>query len=167
MLILISQLVSQPVITFDDAQILGVVRDPIIDPDNGRLVGYFIGYGFMAMKRGIVEAEDIVAYDGNRLIVQADKAIQQLEETPKITKLLKRKIPVHGAPVLTESGKHLGRANDLLLDTELGMIVRYYVHGMIQDRIIAADQVIGIERRGIIVNDTSTAPGGVIAEAEM
>ncbi len=164
MLVLISQLLDRQVISFDDAETLGVIRDPIIDPANGKVVGYFFGHGLFNRQQSVLAAEDIVGYDESRVIVQGYDIARQPNEEPKIDAILKKKIPILSANVYTESGKHLGRANDLLLDTELGMVVKYYVHGLLNDRIIAADQVISIEKRGIIVNDMANADGAVAVE---
>lgn len=165
MLILVSQLAGRPVIGFDDAEPLGVLRDPIIDPSNGKVVGYFVGYGFMSMKQCALLAEDIVGYDEARVIIQGQKSLQPLEEVPQLRKIANKKIPVLDAKVITESGKQLGRANDLLIDTDLHMVVRYYVHGLMNDRIIAAEQVNRIEKHGIIVDDTAPAAPAAAAEA--
>ncbi len=166
MLILVSHLVDRPVVTFDEAEALGVIRDPIIDPANGKVVGYFLGHGFLGMKQDVITSGDIVGFDKNRVIVQKEEAIRSAEDEPRIREILNKKIAVYGANVLTESGKHLGKATDLLLDTELGMIVKYYVHGMLQDRIVPAEHVITIEKRGIIVDDTAPSASAVAAEAE-
>lgn len=165
MLILTSQLIGRPVLTFDDALSVGIVRDPIIDPANGKLCGYFMGQGLFNLKLTILAADDIVGYDPDRLVVQRSDVARQPAEEPKIREILQKKILVYGAKVLTESGKLLGRANDLLLDTELNMIVKYYVHGLLQDRIIAAEHVVAIDKRGIIVDDTAPTVGAVAAEA--
>lgn len=164
MLALVSQLVGRSVITFDDAQPLGVLRDPIIDPDNGKLVGYFLGYGPMHLKQGILAADDIAGYDPTRVVVHRSDVIRDLKEEPKIREILQRKLPVLAANVITESGQHLGRANDLLLDTELSMIIKYYVHSILSDRIISAEHVIAIEKRGIIVDDIATSSAAAAAE---
>ena len=164
MLILISQLVGQPVITFDGAETIGVIRDPIIDPENGKLVGYFFAHGTFHLKHDMISVHDIVGYDQNRVVVQREDVAVVANEEPKIKKILAKKIPVLGAKVLTESGKYLGQANDLLFDTEMGMIVKYYVHHLLSDRIIAAEHVIMIDKRGIIVEDTATSLATAPAE---
>ncbi len=164
MLVLISQLIGRPVITFDEAEPLGIVRDPIIDPSNGKVIGYFFGHGFLHMRQDVLAADDITAYDPTRLVVNSFDVIRKAEDEPKIRAILKKKIAVLGAHVLTESGKRLGRANDLLLDSELSMIVKYYVHGMLDDRIIPAEHVISIEKRGIIVDDAAPSRSAMVAE---
>lgn len=166
MLILISQLANQPVIAFDEAEQLGVLGDPIIDPNNGRVCGYFVTQGWFRPKQQVVSSDAIVNYDNSRVVIQAPSAIQAVEEEPKIRQILKKKVPVLGAHVITESGQNLGRANDLLFDSELSMIVKYYVHSLLQDRIIPAEAVIKIEKRGIIVNDT-VPNAAAAAEAEL
>lgn len=165
MLSLISTLINCPVVTFDEAEPIGLLREPIIDPANGKLAGYFFGHGFLHMKQSVLAADDIASYDGIRVVVHQSDVHRVVEEEPKIREILKQHVPVLGAHVYTESGKHLGRANDLLLDTELSMIVKYYVHGMLSDRIIPAEHVISIEKRGIIVDDTAQVAAGAAAEA--
>lgn len=165
MLSLISHLIGRPVITFDAAEAVGVIRDPIIDPANGKLAGYFMGHGFMGMQQHVLAAQDIAGYDESRVVVHRTDIALDVNEEPKIREILDKKTPVLGANVYTESGIHLGRANDLLLDTELSMIVKYYVHGMVQDRIIPAEHVISIEKHGIIVDDVAQAAVGAAVEA--
>jgi uncharacterized protein YrrD len=165
MLILISQLIGRPVITFDEAEEIGVLRDPIIDPANGKLAGFFFGRGFMFMKQSAIAADDIVGYDDARVMVQNAEIARSIKEEPRIQKIVSAKTGVLGAKVFTESGRYLGRANDLLLDTELNMIVRYYVHGLLRDRIIPAEHVVEITKRGIIVDDTAPSAAAIAAEA--
>ena len=164
MLSLVSQLVGRSVITLDEAEPLGVLRDPIIDPANGKVVGYFIGHGPLFWQQDILASDDIAGYDETRVVVHRNDVIRVAKEEPKIREILDHKIAVLGANVLTESGQHLGRANDLLLDTELSMVIKYYVHGLMQDRIISAEHVIAIDKRGIIVDDVAT--NAAVAAAE-
>lgn len=166
MLVLISHLLNQSVIAFDAAEVIGVLKDPIIDPTNGKVAGYFLGHGLFFLKQSIISVEDIVGYDENRIVVQSGEAIRNSNDEPKIRQILQKKISVFTAKVYTESGRYLGQANDLLLDTELSMIVKYYVHGLMQDRIISAEHVISIEKRGIIVEDKTSVSAAVGVEAE-
>lgn len=164
MLTLISNLVNKPVVTMDQAEPLGLLRDPIIDPTNGKLIAFFFGHGFLHMQQSVLAADDIASYDDNRIVVHRDDVARVVDEEPKIREILSQRVPVLGANVLTESGKKLGRANDLLLDTELSMIVKYYVHGMLSDRIIPAEHVVTIDKRGIIVDDIAEVTAGAAAE---
>lgn len=167
MLILISQLIGRPVITFDAAESIGILRDPIIDPANGKLVGFFFGQGLFFLKQTAITTDDIVGYDESRVVVQNEHISLDLNDEPRLKAIVKQKIAVFGAEVLTESGKKLGRANDLLINTELNMVMRYYVHGLMNDRIIPAEHVIEISKRGIIVDDASPTTSSVTAEAEI
>jgi uncharacterized protein YrrD len=164
MLLLLSTIINRPVVTFDQAEPLGVLRDAIIDPANGKLIGFFFGHGFLHMQQSVLAADDIASYDESRIVVHTIDVVRVVEEEPKIREILAQRIPVHGAQVITETGKKLGRANDLLIDTELSMVVKYYAHGMLSDRIIPAEHVITIDKRGIIVDDTAQVTAGAAAE---
>ncbi len=165
MLILISQLVGQPIISFDGAETIGLLGEPIIDPTNGKLVGYFYSHGFLNLKQDIVSVHDIIGYDQSRVIASHEDIALITSEEPKLSAIITKKVPVLGAKVLTLHGNYLGLAHDLLLDTELGMIVKYYVHHLLSDRIIAAEQVITIDKRGIIVDNEAMTMVTAPAEA--
>jgi uncharacterized protein YrrD len=166
MLILISQLLNQPILTVDDGEMIGSIHSPIIDPNGGKLAGYYFSSGFFNLKKEVLPVDAILGYEKSTLVVRDHDVALPLKDEPKIRKILQKKLPVLGAKVVTESGKALGKTNDLLLDTELDMIVKYYVHSILNDRIISAEHVVSIEKRGIVVEDSSGAAfGSAISEA--
>lgn len=166
MLILISQLLNQPILTLDEGDMIGTIHAPIIDPEGGKLAGYFFSTGFFNFKKEILPIDAVVGYDKNTIVVRHHDVALPLDDEPKIRRILQKKTHVLDAKVTTESGKPLGKTNDLLLDTELDMIVKYYVHSMLQDRIISAEQVIKIDKHGIVVEDNNAAMvGSAISQA--
>lgn len=146
---------------------VGVLKQPIIDTKNGKVAGFLVGHGFLTISRGAVASDDIIGYDDARVMVQSEQSVRQVDDEPKIAKIIKQKILVHGAKVITADGKFLGRADDLLIDTDSDMVIRYYVHSLVQDRIIAAESIIRIEKRGIIVDDNISLAGVGGVEAEL
>lgn len=66
--------------------------------------------------------------------------------------------PVMGVVAKTEAGHRLGRISDLYLETESGLIVRFYVRNFLQDRLIPRQFLVAITPKEIIFKDVVETP---------
>ena len=168
MLILVSQLINQPVIIESAGSQIGRIGLPVINPENGKLLAFHLTTGLidrLTNSNKLIDGQLIRDYSSQQNTL-ASSTVLQLSQEPKIREIIKSKIKVYGATVRTEGGNKLGQATDLLLDSELGIVIKYYVHSLLRDYVITAEEVITIDRRGIIVNDRTPKVSSIIPEID-
>ncbi len=144
-------------IAAEDAQAkVGSVKDLVIDPDNGNLLGFVVKSGFLSPSK-ILSSQDIVDWDQNGIITSSTDNLVEAKEIVRINNILEKKIFLIGMNAKTESGKGLGKIEDLLIDTNNLCVVKYYLADYLGDkRVFSADKVIKIEKNIIIFSDDTT-----------
>lgn len=156
MLILSTTLKKLPVIAPGTGK-LAELGDPIANPVNGKILGFTIGESGFFSRPHIISITDIIALDKRVVVINNPESIVPPKEVVRIKKTLDSKIKLVGNKARTESGVNLGRINDVLINTEPPMIVRYYIHHILRDRILPAEKVVRITRKAIIFSDDVAA----------
>lgn len=165
MLIQTSNLIGLPVGALDSQKKIGTVKKIIIDPDNGGFLGFEIKARGFFNKNKILSIVDVSEFDRHGLVTRSEENLVDSTEIIRVDKVLKRKIKVLGTKAITESKQYLGKINDLLIDIDSSMIVKYYIKGLWQDRILPANKVIKITAGAVIfAEDAIEEP--IVAEAE-
>ena len=169
MLIQASDLIGLPVGALNTQSKIGQVQKIIIDPANGKLLGFEVKKSGFFSKNKILSAADILEFEQQGLVTGNEENLVNPEEVIRIKEVIGEKIKVLGAKAITESKKYLGRIYDLLIDTDNLMVVKYYIKNLWQDRIVPSNKVVKIEKKGVIfaediVEETAvTEPEGAAA----
>lgn len=151
-LILSSDLMRLPVAALDTASRIGSVDTLLVDTDRSMVVGFLISLGLFTKKK-FLAMTDIHSIDHQGLVVQSVETLVELQEVVRAKKILDEGIKILGHPVQTDRGKKLGRVSDLLVETQTGQITKYYVHGLLTDRIIPTEKIVKITRQAVIVEN--------------
>lgn len=153
MLIQATILKNLPVASIEDQAKIGHVDGLIIDPKNGKIEALQVKPNLLFSKNKILSTIDIVETDSNGLVTKNQENLVVPEEIIRVREILTKKIPVLGQIAVTESGNKLGHINDLLIDSESWMILKYYVKSAWEDRILAADKIVKITEKAVIFTD--------------
>jgi uncharacterized protein YrrD len=165
MLIEASKLIHLPIGALDSQAKIGSVQNIIIDPKNGELLGFFVKESGLFSPTKVLSSTDITEFDANGLVTKTNDNFVDLKEIIKIKDVVKKNIKIIGASAITESGSKVGKVFDLLINTDTLLVVKYYIKGFFQDKIISSGQIIKINKHGVIVSD-DTLEKVTIAEPE-
>lgn len=133
---------------------IAFVRDLVIDPENGKVVGFLLSPG----RNHVISPVDVVAW-GDSLKVHNHDVIVESGDILRVQEILGRRAPVFGAKVVTEKGKNLGRVVDMAIDTSDFSLTKIYVAKLflgilkLSTRLISARNIIEIKGNKVIVKD--------------
>jgi len=97
---------------------LGTLTGVLINPDNGKMEGFFMGIsGFLSAKELFFSSLDVIRW-GNRITISSRDVLSPVEERIRLQALLKDSRTVLRQRIKTESGTSIGRCMDIQFDTE-------------------------------------------------
>jgi uncharacterized protein YrrD len=161
MLIEASKLIKLPVAAEDALSKVGQISQIMVDPENGRFLGFLVSTGFLKDKLAL-GVNDISYWDPAGIITEHETNLVKPSEIVRINNLLEREFDLMGLPAKTETGKQLGDVNDFLLDTETQVVIKYYLKDLLdQSRVMPAEKVVSIDKEIIFTDDQAVDPGQV------
>jgi len=152
------KLIGLPVAATDTQSKVGEIRQVLIDPENGRLLGFLVATGELFGPRKVLSVIDIKEWDPNGIVVTSIENLIGKSEIVRIKEILKQKVFILGMKAVTESGKSLGKVEDILLDTDTECVVKYYLKDLMQSRVFPAEKVVKIEKQIVFSDDTAEIP---------
>lgn len=151
-LILASELLRLPVAALDVNARVGKVHDVLIDIETGKFEGITVSPDWLS-KPKFVSSQDIVSVDPQGVVISAAEHIVDIKEVVRAKHIWERKIKLIGLKVITQSGKGLGRVNDLVISLQTDKVVRLYVGSFLQDKVISWAKVVKIDKKAVVVDD--------------
>jgi uncharacterized protein YrrD len=173
-MVLLSNIHNLPVNSISEAFTVGRVADIIIDPDNGKILGFKLTKT-PVKERNILSTIDIREISHDMMIVDDSQALATSHEVIKISEVLRQKIQWMGLKVETDLGRKLGKIEDIAFDTKTFTVTRIYASGGIiketfsmEKIIIPAHKIISISPKVVIVEDDyiKAKAGKQVAAAE-
>lgn len=151
-LILASDLLRLPVASVETNSRVGSIHTMLIDTDKSLVIGFLISLGLFS-KPKYLSISDIASIDREGIVIKSLAMLVAPHEVVRAKKIIDDGIKILRQLVHTESGRRIGKVNDILIDTQSGTITKYYVHGILSDRIIPAEKIITIDKKGLVVED--------------
>lgn len=153
------KLIGLPVAAMDTQSKVGEIRQVLIDPQNGRLLGFLVSTGELLGPKKVVSVIDIKEWDPNGVVVNSIEDLIGKSEIVRIKEILKNKIFILGMKAVSESHKNLGQVEDILLDTDTECVVKYYLKDLMGgSRIFPSEKVIKIEKEIVFSDDAAEIP---------
>jgi uncharacterized protein YrrD len=111
-----SDLIGMPVVTLDEARIIGEVRDVLFDPRESRIAGLTVrGRGLLSSPLlGFLAAESIHSA-GNDAVMVADESVL-VRDKKQISERIADQREAPGSEVVTEDDIELGVVGDIVLE---------------------------------------------------
>ena len=147
-------LLGLPVISASSAR-LGTVDRCLFDPKGIKLAALQVPRG-IGRKVSSLDFRDVLPLTRRSLIVDSDEALKS--NLDGLDELHHRAGPVLGTVAKTESGRRLGRVGDVLIESETGGIVRFYLRNFLPERIIPRQYLVSINPKAIIFKDVVDQP---------
>lgn len=126
---------------------LGSISGVLIDPDTGKIEGFFVG------NQDFVSSLDIVRF-GARVYVSHSDCIAPAEDRVRLQALLKDPRHIIGQKIVYESGKTIGTCTDIQFTTKTMHIEWLFPRRFFKEgRPIPVSDVIEVTANAIIVSD--------------
>jgi len=148
-----SQILNKPVFAQKEEEQTGRVLEVIIDPQNGRLLGFLVVQPFL--KPRLVSEMDVSQILSEGLLINSVDSLIEPTEIVKVGEIIKEKIKILGAKAETESGKRLGRIEDFVFETQTRLMVKIYIRGglFLPSLILPAEGIVKIEKGRVVFAD--------------
>lgn len=160
------KIIGLPVAAIDTETKIGEIAQIVIDPENGRILGFLIKTGGILSPTLALSIVDIKEWDPNGIVTESLDNLVNPDEIVRIKNVLDKKIDFLKMSAKTESGKGLGMVEDLLIDTDTEIVAKYYLKDILgKSRVLSSDQVIKIENKTIIFHDDLTPSNAAGATA--
>ncbi|MFA6492805.1 MAG: PRC-barrel domain-containing protein [Patescibacteria group bacterium] len=158
-----SKLIGMPIASLETQSKIGTVREIIVDPKNGQLLGLMVQIGGVFSPKKVLSIIDITDWDPNGLVTNSDENLVDAAEVVRIKNLLDEKIILLGMNAKTESGQKLGIVENFLIDTNNTIVTKYYLKDILgNSKILTADRVSKIDKKIIFIDDVGEPPKGIV-----
>ncbi len=147
--------IGLPVIEEDTGEALGSIAGALLNPDTGAVEGFFVrGSGFFSPGSPFLLTADILHW-GIRVTVRDRDSLSSIDDLVRLRALLESGRPMLGQRIVTESGRPLGRCEDVQFTTKdfrLQWIFprRFWRRGVA----LPASQILEVRRDAIVVRDS-------------
>jgi uncharacterized protein YrrD len=122
-------LIGKPILSFDEGQRLGEVRDVILGADNAAVVGLVTDEGGLFESSKVVPSEEIASFGRDAVVVRSTASVMPAGQAPGIKPILDRKQSLIGTKVFTETGDDQGAVGDIYFDEATGRVEAMEVTG--------------------------------------
>ena len=159
MLQLSGVLINRPILSLRTGTTVGTALQPIINPNNLKIEGFYCEDRFNKKKSCILLYQDIRDVMKQGLVVNDHDALTDPEEVVRLQEIMKLQFELIGKPVVTDSKSKLGKVSDFATEIETMYIQKIYVNQPLHKSFIGGSlsvdrsQIIEITSRRIIIND--------------
>lgn len=158
-MLLFTNIYKLPVKSISEGITVGLAKDIIIDPENGKVLGFILDKT-QFKERNIITMDDIREIDHKMMIINDSQALSTRDEVIRINEVLNKKIRWMGLRVETDIGRKMGKIEDLAIDFRADAISRIYASGGIikelfslEKIIIPATKIISVTEKMVIIED--------------
>lgn len=156
MMIEAKKLLGLPLAAEDALSRIGTLKQIVIDPENGQVLGFLVATGFLLPTK-IISTMDIRFWDKNGLVTEYEENLVPYDEIVRIKNIVEQNINLLEMSAETENGKALGVVEDILIDTDNAVVVKYYLCDLLgKSRIFSAEKVLRIDKKIIFSDDEAT-----------
>ncbi|MGB9724569.1 MAG: PRC-barrel domain-containing protein [Chloroflexia bacterium] len=112
----LQQLKGMPVLSLQEGEVLGRVREAIVDVAAGRVVALTLDRRTPAGETQVVATANIRSVGKEAITVEDRSSVVPISRIPRFKELAQRGRPLRGRTVMTEQGVRLGRVADATVD---------------------------------------------------
>ncbi|HSX04961.1 MAG TPA: hypothetical protein VLF69_00650 [Candidatus Saccharimonadales bacterium] len=171
MLQLSDALINRPVMSLRTGQQIGTVTQPIINPNNLKIEGFYCEDKFEKEPR-ILLYQDIRDIIAQGFVVDDHEVLTSPDELVRLKDILAINFTLIGKPVVTTAKEHVGKVSNYATELETMYIQKIYVSRSVFKSFgtsnlgVDRTQINEITDRQIIINELlKTAPAGAGAIA--
>jgi sporulation protein YlmC with PRC-barrel domain len=172
MLQLSQRLYNCPILSLRTGGVIAVAAEPIINPNNLKIEGFYCVDRFDKKISLILLYQDIREIIPQGIVVNDHEVLSQKDDIIRLKDLINLHFSLLGKPVVTDTNAKIGRVNDFAVEVESMFIQKLYVSQALRKSLstsalsVDRSQIIEITDRKIIINDLAqTSSVGATAVA--
>ncbi len=157
MLITIERMLNQPIMSLQTGQPLAKIDAPIINPNNLRIVAFYVSGPMVDINPAVLFAEDIREFGEMGAIVDSSDNIMSPDGMVRLGEVIGYQFQLPGLPVVDDQGRKLGKVESYGLDPDNLEIQQLYLKPTLAKSLrvahltVARDQIIEIDHDKIVV----------------
>ncbi len=169
MLITIERMLNQPVMSLQTGQPLAKIDSPIINPNNLKIVAFYVSGPMVDFNPAVLFAEDIREFGDMGAIVDSSDNIMSPEGMVRLNEVINYHFQLPGILVVDENKRKLGKVESYVIDPDNLQIQQLYLKPSLAKSLsvahltVARDQIVEVDNNKIVVK-TPTAKEGVAAQ---
>lgn len=148
MLQLQTSLLNRPVFSLRTGAVVATALEPIINPNNLKVEGFYCLDSVDRKKRLILVTQDIREVIPEGFVVNDHDVLVEPGELVRLKQLIDIHFQLVGKKVVTQSGQHIGKVSDYATETSSMFIKKFYVSQSILKSFSGGN--LGIDRTQII-----------------
>lgn len=158
MLQLSAMIINRPILSLRTGTQIGTATSPIINPNNLKIEGFYCQSKLVSEQLVLLE-RDIRDIISQGFVVNDQDALSEVEELVRIQEILHLNFQLLGKPVVTNTGKNIGKVADFATDVPSMFIKKLYISQSIFKSFSSSNlgidrlQIIEITPRKIVIND--------------
>ena len=135
-----------------DHQIHGVIGDPLIDPDRGKIVAFFVKTP-SSPEPLLLQTQDILSW-GKRVHIREPESMGPVDDMLRLQPFLQDDRPLISQRIRTKSGVTLGKCRDIQFNTEHFEVEWLFPRKFLKKALpLPASDILEITKEAIIVKD--------------
>lgn len=170
MLVLTKSIIDQPVMSLRTGRQVALAYQPIINPNNLKIEGFYCLDSIDKKKQLVLLHQDIRDVLPAGLVVDDHEVLAEPGDLIRLRKILELDFQLIGKSVVTESGKKMGKVNDFATEPASMLIKKIYSTQTLLKNLtggsmsIDRNQIIEITNRKIVIKDPlQTVRSGAMA----
>ncbi len=131
--------VSMPVISLEGGRQIGVVKEIVVDPAGKKVAALIVDQKGWFKEQRFIPYHRIHSIGKDAVTIEKTSGVEKAAGLPGIVGMLKERVRITGAKIVSENGKTLGYVDDYYVDTASGTIAGLefsgnFLNGMIRGR---------------------------------
>ncbi|NLI12829.1 PRC-barrel domain-containing protein [Pelotomaculum propionicicum] len=127
---------SMPVISLEEGQHIGIVKELVIDPAGKRVAALIIEQKGWFKEQRFIPYAKVHSVGADAITIEKSSGVQKAAGLPEIVKLHREKIKIAGARLVAENGTVLGNVDEYYVDIETGTIAGLEFSGNVINSVI-------------------------------
>lgn len=156
-----SQITSTPVMSLQTGEPLAVLSNPVINPDNLKIIAYYLEGPRLDNYPSFIRIEDIREIANQGAIIDSSEDIVSQDDIISLKKIIQINFKLLGIKVVEETGRKIGKVSDYTVDVKNFFIVQLYIQNNRLRNfnestvIVHRDQIIEVSDNQIVVKSTA------------
>lgn len=165
----LQQLKAMPILSLQEGEVLGRVREAIVDTATGRVVALTLDRRAPGGELQVVATANIRSVGKEAITVEDRNSVIPLSRIPRFKELAQKGKSLRGRVVITEQGARLGRVADVIVDESNFRLTSFVLQAFWgRGRLIPMERVRTIGTDAVVVwevPEVPPAPAPPVAEA--
>lgn len=128
-MIRILDLVGRPVLTIDEGATAGKVNGVLVNAVTGEVSALIVAISDVFEAPRAVPVALVQGVGDDAVMIENSSSMVTFDQSPQLRAMGRLDSQIRGLPVITATGKSLGRVTDLLVDMASGKVEAYEVQG--------------------------------------